>query len=190
MRFDKTKFGFITDCKTTYWSEDCGKYVQYPYYTCWSNMIQRCYNEKHPSYNAYGGKGVYVSDEFKSLKAFRDFFISNNPDNSLDIDKDTLGKGYYGKDSVVFISHSDNIKESLFRRRDESSLRMRNSVGNKHPRAKSKEHYLTNPTSTSNFKKICKTQGWDFDSFEKIKTNYRAKDRHILYCWKEIEVGD
>jgi hypothetical protein len=29
--------------------------------TCHSNMLQRCYNSKDPSYNFYGGKGVSVT---------------------------------------------------------------------------------------------------------------------------------
>lgn len=33
-------------------------------YTAWNNMVQRCYNEKHISYKAYGAKGVTVCPEW------------------------------------------------------------------------------------------------------------------------------
>jgi len=36
-----------------------------PIYRCWVNMRQRCYNSNHPQYNDYGGRGIFVCEEWK-----------------------------------------------------------------------------------------------------------------------------
>lgn len=183
--FCKEDFGFVTDCKTTYFCEEKQKYKQYAWYTYWINMIKRCYDENNPSYKNYGAKGIYVSEEFKKLSAFRDFYLENNPEQNLDMDKDFLGKGYYGKDSIIFISHSVNVSESTERNMEIHINRLKKQLGFKHPKAKQKKFYETKATTKSNFKKICKTQGWNFDDFEHINSGEKAKDRHYLYFFKE-----
>ena len=42
-----------------------------PIYNIWILMKQRCYNEKHPHYNKYGGRGIKVCDRW--MKSFFDF---------------------------------------------------------------------------------------------------------------------
>jgi len=37
----------------------------------------RCYNTKHPRYKDYGGRGIYVCDEWHSFPIFRDWFESH-----------------------------------------------------------------------------------------------------------------
>jgi len=37
----------------------------------------RCYNTKHPRYKDYGGRGIYVCDEWHSFPIFRDWFDSH-----------------------------------------------------------------------------------------------------------------
>jgi hypothetical protein len=41
-------------------------------YGTWAGMIQRCHNPKNKSYKNYGGRGVYVCDEWRS--SFERFF--------------------------------------------------------------------------------------------------------------------
>jgi hypothetical protein len=36
----------------------------------WINMFQRCENPKNPHYHSYGGRGIRVSDEFRSFERF------------------------------------------------------------------------------------------------------------------------
>lgn len=54
-------------------------------------------------------------------------------------------------------------------RSEETRLRISNSKkGDKHPKSKTKEYYATKPTLRSNFKIICKKQGWNFDDFDEV----------------------
>jgi hypothetical protein len=41
-----------------------------PTRNCWLNMIQRCTNEKHPSYHRYGGRGITVCEEWLTFENF------------------------------------------------------------------------------------------------------------------------
>ena len=50
-------------------------------YNSWSNMIQRCTNQRHPSYRRYGGRGVTVCEEWRNdYAAFRNWALSNGYD--------------------------------------------------------------------------------------------------------------
>lgn len=42
-----------------------------PTYHTWSNMKSRCYNQKKPYYENYGGRGIKVCDHW--LKSFKNF---------------------------------------------------------------------------------------------------------------------
>jgi hypothetical protein len=48
-------------------------YSKPPYrtYCVWSNMINRCHNEKVPGYKGYGAKGIVVCDRWR--KSYRNF---------------------------------------------------------------------------------------------------------------------
>ena len=41
------------------------KNKEHPYYATWSNMKARCFNQKHPQFRDYGGRGITVCDEWK-----------------------------------------------------------------------------------------------------------------------------
>jgi ribosome-binding protein aMBF1 (putative translation factor) len=51
-----------------------GLRAKYPSeYSAWANMKQRCLNILHPQYNEYGGRGIYVCQEWiESFKTFID----------------------------------------------------------------------------------------------------------------------
>lgn len=185
MCFNKEDYGFITDCKATYYDDIDNKYKQYKWYTCWINMIKRCYDENNPNYKNYGAKGIFVDDSFKKLSDFKEFYIKNNPNNDLEMDKDILGFGFYGKSSVIFVEKKYNVSESTKRNINIHIDRMKKNIGEKHHKYKNKEWYKENPCTKSNFKKICRTQGWDYDKFLPIDSGNRAKDRHILYYFVE-----
>jgi hypothetical protein len=46
-------------------------------YGSWRNMIQRCTNPKHEQYKDYGGKGIWVCEEW--LKSFQTFLHDMKP---------------------------------------------------------------------------------------------------------------
>lgn len=75
----RDKYGFICD------ESNIDKHI----YNVWKNMERRCYDHKCPAYNAYGAKGVTVSEEFKVYSNFRRWYEENREDGgNLEIDKD------------------------------------------------------------------------------------------------------
>ena len=64
-------------------------------YIIWSNMKQRCNNPNTPEYNAYGGRGITVCDEWQhDIKAFYDWAMSHGYRDDLTIDRIDNDKGY------------------------------------------------------------------------------------------------
>jgi hypothetical protein len=62
-------------------------------YRSWEHMIDRCYNEKHPHYERYGGRGIVVCDRWrKSFDAFLED-MGERPDNKT-IDRINNDMGY------------------------------------------------------------------------------------------------
>jgi len=61
-------------------------------YACWHNMLQRCFNPKHPSYSDYGGRGVGVHADWLSFENF--FADMGDPPNGLSIERFNNDAGY------------------------------------------------------------------------------------------------
>lgn len=64
-----------------------------PEYDCWAAMIQRCENPNNAGYPYYGGRGIYICDEWReSFEAFyRDIGPRPSPDHSIDRYPDNNG---------------------------------------------------------------------------------------------------
>lgn len=59
--------------------------------TIYRSMKDRCYNPNNTSYSLYGGKGVYVCDEWlESFVSFYNWAIANGYSDDKDLDKDEL----------------------------------------------------------------------------------------------------
>lgn len=57
-------------------------------YHVWNGMKQRCYNNNDDFYYCYGGKGIYVCDEWKnSFQNFYDWAVSHGYNEGLTIDR-------------------------------------------------------------------------------------------------------
>ena len=57
-------------------------------YKVWANMIARCTNPNNNSYHRYGGRGIYVCDEWKDdYRVFKEWAISSGYDDALTIDR-------------------------------------------------------------------------------------------------------
>ena len=63
-------------------------------YHVWDNMLQRCENENKPFYYRYGGRGIYVCDEWHDFEIFRDWAMENGYEPGLSIDRINNNDGY------------------------------------------------------------------------------------------------
>lgn len=61
----------------------------------WSNMRQRCLNEKDKQYKNYGGRGVTVCREWDRFFNFKKWAEENGYNDNLVIDRIDNNKGYY-----------------------------------------------------------------------------------------------
>ena len=63
-------------------------------YNIWQQMIQRCTNPKHAQYPNYGGRGITVSDEWKTFENFyRDMGDPPSDDHTLERKNGNAGYG-------------------------------------------------------------------------------------------------
>lgn len=85
--------------------------------TLHKNMKARCYNKNNKRYPMYGGKGIYVHDEWLNLNDFIDtidkvqgFDLDLLLKGEITLDKDTkyLGNKVYSIDTCLFISNKEN----------------------------------------------------------------------------------
>jgi len=56
-----------------------------PEFRAWQGMWQRCGNVKDKNYNSYGGRGITVSEQWRSFEPFLEFIGPRpSPDHSID----------------------------------------------------------------------------------------------------------
>lgn len=120
------------------------------------SMMYRCYNNSNyneDKFNAYGGKGIEVSDEWKDYKDYAEWFVSNYIDGWV-IDKDILpvfvgNKPMYSSINCVFIPKKMNAFFSSITRGYEGKI---HTVKHKHIKYEScitidgKPHHLSGDT--------------------------------------------
>lgn len=180
--FKKEEYGFVLDCVASYVDKSTGKQKRYKWASVWGFMINRCYNKDNKDYSGYGAKGCYVSDEFKIASNFRDFYEENNPNGDLVMDKDIKGKELglfcYSRDTISFISVTENTKE----------IHSRISYkGSNNPACKPLSYYEVNGSTRSNFKQMCSKRNLNFEDFLEIFTRWYTKPngvRQSLYLYK------
>ncbi len=93
-------------------------------YNTWKGMLARCYSTTKDKYNYYGGKGVYISNEWLIFSKFlEDIKKLPNWDLKLknwdlyQLDKDTLGNGFkYSVETCTWLTKEENIKAKYCKR--------------------------------------------------------------------------
>ena len=83
-------------------------------YKIWSNMIQRCTNEKNTHFSYYGGKGIKICEEWKSSKNFVKWSYENGYQEHLTIDR-INSNGNYEPSNCRWITRkeqSQNLKNN------------------------------------------------------------------------------
>ena len=64
-------------------------------YEIWHGMRQRCSNTNKMYYDRYGGRGIYVCDNWNDFECFRDWAVTNGYEPGLTIDRINNNDGYY-----------------------------------------------------------------------------------------------
>ena len=80
-------------------------------YFLWRNMMQRCYNENHPSYKYYGNKGVIVNERWH---VFNNFIEDIDKINGFNIDKFLKGEIHLDKDLTILGNKEYSLEKCLF----------------------------------------------------------------------------
>lgn len=64
-----------------------------PEYVVWGNMVQRCTNKNSPEYKNYGGRGIFVAEEWL---VFENFFadMGKKPSEELSLERIDNEQGY------------------------------------------------------------------------------------------------
>lgn len=91
---------------------------KHPLFRGWWNMKDRCYNKKNKSYHRYGGRGIYVCEEWKnSISAFMLWAEKNGWEKGLSLERKDNSKGY-SPENCAFVS----AKKQANNRRDNKTL--------------------------------------------------------------------
>lgn len=73
---------------------DKHKLTTTPIHNLWKNIRQRCSNQNHPRYNDYGGRGIFVCEEWNEFTNFYKWCIANDYKEGLQIDRIDNNEGY------------------------------------------------------------------------------------------------
>jgi len=88
-----------------YRSRNGGKKIKC--YKVWEGMITRCYVESSQHYQRYGGRGVYVCDEWLNYQNFAEWYLNqkNNSKSNFQIDKDlkVIGNKVYSPEACEIV---------------------------------------------------------------------------------------
>lgn len=63
-------------------------------YKIWSGMKKRCLNENVNRYEHYGGRGIYVCEEWLRYEPFKEWAVNNGYTDELTLDRINVNKGY------------------------------------------------------------------------------------------------
>lgn len=94
-------------------------------YHVYHGMKQRCYNEKNPSYNKYGGRGITICDEWlSSYDAFRKWAESHGyfEGCGLTIDRIDSSAGYFPENCQWVTLSVNSARANSGRHKNKSKL--------------------------------------------------------------------
>lgn len=85
------------------------KYWDSNLFVRWRNMKTRCYNIKDKSYPNYGGRGIYIVEEWSDFGNFRDWAMASGYSRELQIDR-IDNDGPYAPWNCRWITIKDNSR--------------------------------------------------------------------------------
>jgi hypothetical protein len=87
-------------------------YSYHPLYNVFTSMRTRCYYKGHNRYVNYGGRGIYICEEWRhNPAAFIDWAIENGWKKGLQIDR-IDNDGPYHPDNCRFVTSKENTRNS------------------------------------------------------------------------------
>ena len=91
-----------------------GRRPHYRLYGVWYGMMQRCYYPKHDEYDQYGGRGIYVCQEWHVFENFQEWALKNGYDETAPRGECTIDRnnhdGPYSPDNCRWVSQAENNK--------------------------------------------------------------------------------
>lgn len=85
-------------------------------YERWSGMVKRCHNPKCHIYKYYGGRGIFVCDEWiNDFVSFYYWTINNGYEHSLQLDREDNDKGY-SPGNCRWVTKTVNARNTRFNR--------------------------------------------------------------------------
>ena len=86
-------------------------------YQTWHGMLSRCYDPKHPAYPNYGGRGVFVSNDWlvfsefvRDAKKLSNWLLKKEYPQEYSLDKDFFLSNCYSAESCIWLSkHEQNL---------------------------------------------------------------------------------
>lgn len=96
-------------------------------YTIWANMKKRCNNPNGWDYKLYGGRGIFVCDEWKRYEAFKEWALKNSYREDLTLDRIDVDGPYSPENCrwATFAKQSNNKRTNRYLTYDGKTMSMK-----------------------------------------------------------------
>lgn len=140
-------------------------------YVKWNSMMRRCYSEYSKSIRGGYGNAI-VCEEWHCFQNFAEWHYKNYIDG-FHLDKDLLQVGVekkvYSPNTCLYICASCNAREVNGRRTYDEMK------GHNNHHSRTVEEYSNISVLSSNFRRACKTYGWNIDDFCPVFDDFYVK---------------